>query len=588
MVSIEAAPIEVRDETTAKRVLVLYSGRRTLPIIEHWEKGIHEGLAIEWPSQVAWESEYLDYYRVQSAADREKLLDFVEDKYRQVTLDLIVLVHDSVAHDFEAKGRFPGVPIVYCSLNDHLRATLPKSDRAAGVLYRLHAKCTMESIGTLLPDTQKVILVSGSHPVDRLLLSQVESELLEQLQSSAKAHPAIESWVGVPRLELLQRARDVRPGTVFLFISYMGESSAEIPTVPRDVARELSEQASVPVFVLYDTLMGTGVLGGHLVSAREQGLEAGRLAARILHGQTPQSLGFLPIQTPPLTIDWNAMQRWQIPENRLPASTRIVDRDPNLWVQYRYWLVSILLVVMLQSVTILGLLFARRRRARIEGELQLSRNEAVALAGKLITVQEDERKRIARDMHDDIAQRLAALAMETESLEKEVGATGEHRQALEKLHRELGQVSNDVRNISRELHPSILEDLGLAQAIEMEIDRQRLRRAVEVRFHRPAYCPRLPREIELCVYRVGQEALRNACLHSQCTSVEITLAVDAESVHLSVHDNGLGFRTEGNHRPRGIGLASMMERARLVHGTLHVNSEPGSGTHIELSVPLPL
>lgn len=222
-------------------------------------------------------------------------------------------------------------------------------------------------------------------------------------------------------------------------------------------------------------------------------------------------------------------------------------------------------------------------------ELRRSREELRALAGQLLTAQEEERRRIARDLHDDVNQRLAMLAMDLRRIEK--GEAGDPRNIGEMVRSITGRltaVSDDVRQMAYRFHPSILDDLGLMKGVRRLVDDFSASTGVEaVYVHHDPLTP-VPTDLATCVYRIAQESLNNVARHAKATEVEVELICDEGMITLSVRDNGVGF--DAGHASQGrerLGLLSMKERVRLVRGTLNVSSSPGRGTHIEVGVPLP-
>jgi signal transduction histidine kinase len=221
-----------------------------------------------------------------------------------------------------------------------------------------------------------------------------------------------------------------------------------------------------------------------------------------------------------------------------------------------------------------------------EHSLQHAREGLRSLAAKLLHAQEEERRRIAREMHDDWAQRLALLNIDTAKLEKHLGAQEAALQVVRYMREQLVSLSEDVHGLSRQLHPSILDDLGLVEALRSECASFSRREEIAVDY-RPEKLPaNLPRDIAICVYRVAQEALRNVARHAGATEVSVTLAVAESELVLRIQDQGAGFDMQSPRSQPGIGLASMAERVRLVDGEFSVTSAPARGTTIEVSVPL--
>ena len=209
------------------------------------------------------------------------------------------------------------------------------------------------------------------------------------------------------------------------------------------------------------------------------------------------------------------------------------------------------------------------------------------MAGKLIEAQEQERVRIARELHDDINQRLALLAIELDQVQEQPpDSVPELRTRIGGLQNQTIQLSSDVQRMSHELHSSKLEYLGLVPAVRGFCKEFGERQKVEIDFKSHEVPSRLPSELSLCLFRVAQEALQNAVKHSGVRHFNVELWASAEEILLSVSDSGKGFDTEAAMRGTGLGLTSMQERVKLVNGELSIKSERNHGTTIEACVPI--
>lgn len=209
-----------------------------------------------------------------------------------------------------------------------------------------------------------------------------------------------------------------------------------------------------------------------------------------------------------------------------------------------------------------------------------------SLSGKLIQAQERERSRIARELHDDIGQRIALLAMNLTGLAEgtTTGARQARRQATE-LHKQAAEIAADVQALSHELHSSRIELLGITAAMNGFCREFAKQQKVTVEFEANDVPNEIPFDIALCLFRVLQEALHNSARHSGARQVKTQLWGAQNQIHLVVRDNGVGFDVERSKRGRGIGLASMEERIKLVNGDLSIESRPGRGATIHASVP---
>jgi PAS domain S-box-containing protein len=201
---------------------------------------------------------------------------------------------------------------------------------------------------------------------------------------------------------------------------------------------------------------------------------------------------------------------------------------------------------------------------------------------KLIQAQEQERARIGRELHDDISQRLALLAVGLGQLQENPSAL---QSCLPELRNDTMEISTEVLALSHDLHPSKLEYLGVAAGIKSWCKEFAQRRGMEIEFETDVSSV-LPAEIGVCLFRVLQEALHNAVKYSGVKHIEVRLEENLHEVHLLVSDQGRGFDLESVVHSRGLGLISMRERVRLVNGTIAIESKPMRGTTIHVRVPL--
>jgi signal transduction histidine kinase len=221
-----------------------------------------------------------------------------------------------------------------------------------------------------------------------------------------------------------------------------------------------------------------------------------------------------------------------------------------------------------------------------EEDLRQSRGELRALAARLLTTQEEERRRVSRELHDDLNQKLAMLEVDAERLGQQGLISPEMRKDVRSLRDRVAEVSNDIRRVAYQLHPSVLDHLGLNVALRSYCAEFAKRDGLQVKFSGQEQKEPVPEQISLCLYRVTQESLRNVVKHASATSASVTLAAVDHRIHLCIRDNGVGFDTAAKHKG-GIGLLSMKERVRLVDGELTLKSKPGRGTRIDVWAPLP-
>jgi len=223
-----------------------------------------------------------------------------------------------------------------------------------------------------------------------------------------------------------------------------------------------------------------------------------------------------------------------------------------------------------------------------ESELQQSQEELRALGAQLVSAQEDERRRLSRELHDDMNQRLAMVAIHIQSVQGSLPESDPMQETLQQLYEEVSLLSDNVRRLAHQLHPSILDDLGLVVALGSFINDFSQWDHISVTFQPKDVPGILPQDVALCVYRVIQECLRNVAKHAQADGVIVELAGVETGLQLVIQDNGKGFTPEavrsGTH---GLGLIGMKERVRVVQGNFDVKASKGKGTTITVWIPLP-
>jgi len=210
-------------------------------------------------------------------------------------------------------------------------------------------------------------------------------------------------------------------------------------------------------------------------------------------------------------------------------------------------------------------------------------------ASQIINAQEQERQRIARELHDETSQVLTSLLISLAVLEESI-ETQEARERIADTRALAHSTLRAIRNLSIDLRPSALDDLGLLPALRWYVKEYQKKCSIEVEFHASGFKERLPAEMETALYRIVQECLTNTAKHANARRVTIMLKENTEMVYARIVDDGEGFDYEALLKTpiqeRGLGLAGMHERAVLLDGTLNIHSVPGQGTTIEVSIPL--
>jgi PAS domain S-box-containing protein len=236
-----------------------------------------------------------------------------------------------------------------------------------------------------------------------------------------------------------------------------------------------------------------------------------------------------------------------------------------------------LVIAMVEDIT---------ERKAAEGGLTEAQEELQQLTSQLIRAQDDERRRISRELHDDIGQRISMLAIELETLRQLLTASRQYTesQQVSALRQRVEELASDIHQLSHELHSTKLQHLGLEAALKELCGQVSAQFPIEVDLKCDAGANSLPPELAVCLFRVTQEALTNVTRHSEAARVAIGVTILNERVRLSIRDTGVGF--DLSHPSRGLGLVSMRERLRIVGGRLVVQSRVNEGTEVTAEVHL--
>jgi PAS domain S-box-containing protein len=227
------------------------------------------------------------------------------------------------------------------------------------------------------------------------------------------------------------------------------------------------------------------------------------------------------------------------------------------------------------------------QRRHLEQGARARGEEIQALAASLLTAQEEERRRVSRELHDQICQQLASLAIDIGGLAANPPPPEDAQSRLKALQARVVKASEETRHIAYELHPSVLDDLGVVASLQSLCKEFSERASIPVEFTDVALPASVPREVASCLYRVAQQSLQNVAKHASAKHVSVELTLQKGTVVLTIADDGVGFDPEAVKGRGGLGLIGMVERARLVKGKLFIAAQRGNGTRITLEVPLP-
>ena len=210
------------------------------------------------------------------------------------------------------------------------------------------------------------------------------------------------------------------------------------------------------------------------------------------------------------------------------------------------------------------------------------------LGVRLMSQQEEERKRVARELHDDLSQRMAIFCIDIESLSQRGQiAAADLKAALDELNQRAKEISGEIHRVAYALHPAKLDDLGLRAALNSLCKEIAERHKIEISFESEGVDSNISADTKLCLFRIAQEALSNVVRHSGAETAAVALKIKPTETAVSISDSGKGFDSRGDRTRKGLGLISMTERLRILSGDISIVSQPGKGTLVVARIPVP-
>ena len=692
-----------------RRVLVFNDlGSVSSPGFAAMDQAIFTALE-ESPYRIEFYNESLETTLFPDTDSQHDFKEWYVHKYRDRKPDVIIAVGQaSLKFMLESHDTaFPNIPIIFCGSTEEMVDELKPNFQFTGVWAVAEPEKTLTAALKLQPDTKHVVVVGGAGAFD-LYVEDIVKKSLRNYESRLE----FTYLTGLDMSTLLERLKHLPNNTIVFHTSIMQDAAGARFIDATQSVPMVAGASNAPVFVVDDVDLGMGTVGGNLLSWAATGRVAASMTLRILNGEKPRDI---PIVKSPnaYMFDWRALRRWGFKESDLPPGSLVLYRQPTFWQIYKRYIIAGALLLVVQALIIIGLLWQRSQRKKIQTELVLSNNslreseerfrlvantapvliwmsgpdklrsyfnqpwleftgrsieaelgdgwaegvhpedlrncldaynrefdqrrpfkmqyrlrrndgeyrwvfdigvarfnpdssfagyigscidvterkiaeEALAsLSGRLIDAQEEERKRIAREIHDDYNQRLAMLAMEVEELAEQVGDSPvEAGPIFHQIWNQIGELGSDLHSLSHSLHSSTLESLGLVAGLKAFCEEFAGQQEIQVDFAHENVPRGIPADAALCLFRVTQEGLRNIKRHSGATKAEVRLEASGKKLHLSIADRGRGFDVN-KHSPRdGIGIRSMEERLRSLGGQLEISSRPMEGTRINARLPL--
>lgn len=510
--------------------------------------------------------EYLDRRRFYDSAHVKRAQAWYEEKYRGVRLDAIVAIEGvpaDAALQLRAALGYP-VPVIAgftSARSEHLSRPLRDAHDVSIVRAGDIEGELIRHISGVFPETRTVAVVT-----DRAEAATYLRETIRSVSGGAlSARPLTQLPMGALRDSLAALPSDAV--VLYWSISRDGDGNTWIPS---EALRAIADASARPIFGTVDLLVGMGSFGGPSLSYGAFGRDLADQTRAVLHGEPGASEAERTHSAWSWRYDWSLVRKFGVDITRLHDGAYFVGRAAPFWVSHPIQTAVASVLILMLLVTILALVRRNIALVRVRAELR-------TMSEDLIRAQDDERARIARDLHDDLCQHMSLLAIE-------IGATPTPDSAT--FSKRVHQLVRRTQDIARGLHPGTIAMQDLRRAVESLAHPLGTAHGIAIDVHTREWPAALDAPTTLGLFRIIQEALQNVVRHAGAQRCSVQLTGSTELLKVVVKDDGVGLSL-GEGVPRGLGLRSMQERARAMGGNVYLSSEPLRGTSVVVLLPHP-
>jgi signal transduction histidine kinase len=534
--------------------------------------------------------DYMELLRLPGQAHINSTVSYLSQKYAEAPPDILITLGRAAIPVMLNNQNIiaPDVPTIIANVPSTAALGGDQLRNAVYVVSEYNFAKTLELAQQLQPDARNLVIVGGASDYDRQWLNDAHRQL-----QPYTARYTMKDLSQLAYEDMLKEISQLPKDTIVILSVFLADSSGKARTTT-EVAADVARVSPAPVYSPVAGAVGMGVLGGYADDWEAHGATVADVAFEILSGKSIAEIPRLNASQHMNRIDERQLKRWNIGKSSIPAASELSFPEFSLWDQYRWYIIGAASFIVFQSLLIAALFLQRTRRhaAEIdirnkESALRVSYEQVRQLAGQLINAQEDERARIARELHDDVGQRVASLSIGISSLKRRVAGSDETvRSELSRLQQQTMELAEDLRDVSHELHQGSIEHVGLPEALRVRCEEINGETGTRVQFEVADGWTEVADDIKLCLYRVAQEALRNIAKHAHAEMGCVAIAHRDGHVVMRISDDGIGFATPGPIRQQqGIGLLSIRERVRMLGGSFEVKSAPNSGTVATVTIP---
>lgn len=701
-----------------KKVLFMYADKSNGVMVAYREF-LQTALRNGSPDPITFYEEYMDLWQNSGDDYMSLLRSYYTQKYKGQKFDLIFAQAPPVLTFLGKYGDeiFPKTPVVFGSVDKTRFETLKLTPKMTGVLTDLGFAQTLAVALRLQPDARRVVVVSGTSESDQAYLRNAQIKFRE-----FDGRVEFIYLSNLPLAELEKRLASLPGQTIVLYTSLYRDGSGQTHVQMDSIAR-VSKASTAPTYSVIDRFIEAGSIGGFVVSMEADAKEVAKIGLRVLAGEKPENIPVHVGDTNRYIFHWRQLQKFGIKEQTLPAGSILLFKQPTFWEQYKWRIVVVITVLILQAGLIIALLVNRFRRRRAEAETkrfaaeieaeherleevvrnvpgivwesrldpakgslktvfvspyvksmlgyeveewlavpdfptkiihqddretflretktilngpgegvlrfrgtakdgrllwveahvaaikdengqtvglrgvtmditERKRDEHVLqqLSGRLLTMRDEEQRRIAGELHDGLGQSLAIIKNRALMGMRDEASQIQMAEQLKEIVATANSSIAEVRSIAHNLRPFELDRLGLVAAIDSMLDLVSASTSIIISKDLDPVEGLLSNESETSVYRIIQEGLNNVVKHSNATNARVEIKKTLKQLTISVFDNGKGFTrsapSENGNKVGGFGLAGVAERVRLLGGSLLIESQPGSGTTVTIRLEL--
>ena len=586
--------------THQRRVIILTGTEVMLPVSQIEDAVIRQMLSKADLGPIEFYSEGMDSYRFHSEDFEAQLVAFLERKYAETKPDLVFALEDT-ALGFLVRNRqrlWPDAPVVFTNVDQAYFQTRSRPSWATGVLYDDSVTETVDLARRLQPGARRVVVFTG--------VAQRETAFAAKISPGLEAlEPRLEVVVraGVPVADFRREFGNLSDDTILLFTTYFRDAAGR-NVVPQDAAVALAAAASIPVYAAHAPLLGRGIIGGAMFDYEHEGRVAALMGIRILAGEAPGTISILGSSPPLLAVDVRQLQRFHIPESRVPKGYEIRYRQPSFWNQYRWRIVTVAVAIGAETMLIIALLVERRLRRVAQNESRQRRRE-LALAARMATVGE-----LATSISHEINQPLGAIQANAEAAEmllaSESDRSEEVRAILLDIRRDDQRASEIVQRVRklaarRELEIKPLAVNSVVDGVVRLLGHDARRHGVKIEKDLGRNLPEASGD-EVALQQVlinlalnGMEAMdevpaerRRLVIGTRPAGDRVSIRVSDAGKGIAIADRPRLFGSFFTTKPEGVGLGLAICRSIVeAHGgTIEPADAPGGGTVFEFSLPI--